>query len=331
MAESSIFRGFGFSGRIKVFSRFGLVLDNSIYIVLATLGTIALGFGSGLVGNYKYDDLIKSAEGWSGKLSVFFLYPLVWMIVGAILVLLGAIGTYKDQKAQLEKAKSLEAQVGIIPELNEAINSTQETIEGYKSSLRKMHSELVATHLKSAFKSLGLSTCDRISIYYEHANEFYLLARYSQNPVFAKPHRTKFALSQGVIGLAWQNQSHVERDCPNAADQDAYLEYLSSKYGFRRSQALGFAMKSCRYVAVAISDAGSHTGVIVFESVASPFLDGNGGQMEENIHEFCRDYQSIHSKFLRDGLELNREVNVTNPTSSSVEKDFLRTFKEAAK
>jgi hypothetical protein len=331
MSDSGFFSLFGFSSRSKIFGRLGILIDNSFYIILTTIGTIALGFGGGLVGNYKYDELMKAAVTTADQAWVLISYPLIWMLFGAVLVLLGAVGTYKDQKKLQEKADSFEAQVAVIPELNDAINSAQETMESYKSNLRKMHSELVATHLKSAYKSLDLTTSDRISIYYEHANDFYLLARYSKNPVFAKPHRQKFALNQGVIGKAWQNQKHVEKDCPNSEDQSAYLEYLGEKYGFKPAQALNFAMKSCRYVAVAIADADSHTGVIVFESIASPFFDGSDGQLEENIYEFCRDYQSIHSKFLRDGLELNREVNAANSTNASVEKDFLNHFKEVTK
>lgn len=331
MSETDAYPLFGFSGRAKIFSRLGIIIDNSFYIILTTMGTIALGFGGGLVGNYKYDDLMKAALTTTDQAWVLICYPLIWMLAGAVLVLLGAIGTYKDQKKLQQQADSLESQVSIIPELNDAINSAQETMESYKSDLRKMHSELVATHLKSAYKSLGLSTSDRISIYYEHANDFYLLARYSQNPVFAKPHRQKFALNQGVIGKAWQNQKHVERDCPNSEDQPAYLKYLSEQYGFKPSQALNFAMKSCRYVAVAISDADSHTGVIVFESIALPFFEGNEGRLEENIYAFCKDYQSIHSKFLRDGLELNREANVASSTNSSVEQEFLKHFRGVSK
>lgn len=332
MSESGFFSFFGFSSRSKVFGRLGNIIDNSFYIILTTIGTIALGFGGGLVGNYKYDELMNAAVTRSDQAWVIISYPLIWMLIGAVLVILGAIGTFKDQKKLQERADSLESQVSIIPELNDAINSAQETMESYKSNLRKMHSELVATHLKSAYKSLYLTTSDRISIYYEHANDFYLLARYSKNPVFAKPHRLKFALNQGVIGKAWQNQRHVERDCPNSEDQpEPYLKYLSEKYGFKPAQAMNFAMKSCRYVAVAIADADAHTGVIVFESTASPFFEGSEGRLEENIYEFCRDYQSIHSKFLRDGLELNREVHAANSTNASVEQDFLNHFKEVTK
>lgn len=331
MAGVGVSKVFGFTGEAKAFERFGSVVDNGFYIILTAVGTIALGFGGGLVGNYKLDDNLKAAATLWDYVCVFLQYPLVWMVGGAVLFILGSIGTYGDQKKLQEKIKELESENGTIPELNEAINSSQETIESCKSALRKMHTDLVTTHLKAAYKSLGLSTHDRVSIYYEHANDFYLLARYSQNPEYAKSHRQKFALNQGVIGKAWQHQRHTEKNCPHHQSEPEYLGYLFDNYGFSRNQALGFAMKSCRYVAVAISDADSHTGVIVFESTDPRFFDGYGGQLESHVYTYCLDYQGIHSKFLRDGLELNREANIASASSLSVEKEFLDSFRGVVK
>lgn len=325
--NKSLFAKFGFAGKTNIFQKIGSALDNGIYVILTAAGTIALGFGGGLVGNYKLDDKLKLTESWMDTLLAFVCHPLIWMLVGATLIIIGSIGTYKDATSLKNKIDNLEQENSTIPTLNAAINNSQESIEALRSSLRKLHTDLVTTHLKAAYKYIGLSTHDRVSIYYEHGNDFYLLARYSQNPVYAKSHRLKFALNQGVIGKAWQHQRHVERDCPSFEKKAEYLCHMEKSYGFKEAQALGFAMKSCRYLAVAISDADSHTGVIVFESTDTKFFEGYGGKIENSIYAYCLDYQGIHSKFLRDGLDLNREAHIKS-APASVEQDFLQSFKK---
>lgn len=324
--NQGIFAKFGFASETNLFGDFGTAIGNGIYILLTALGTILLGFGGALAGSYNIDEKLKTAEAWNSTVAAYAFHPITWMVIGAALIIIGAIGTYLDSIALKKKIETLSMENSTIPSLNEAINSSQESTETLRSSLRKLHTELVTTHLKAAYKNVGLSTHDRVSIYYEHANDFYLLARYSKNPVYSQSHRLKFALNQGVIGKAWQHQRHIERDCPSFEKKAEYLSHMESTYGFKETQALGFAMKSCRYVAVAISDADSHTGVIVFESANENFFDRCDGKIESSIFTYCSDYQGMHSKFLRDGLDLNREAHIKS-APASVEQDFLQSFK----
>ncbi len=332
MEKQKKLQSLGFSGESTLFQSIGMIVDNGFFIGLTAAGTILLAFGGGLVGGYDFEKAWAAAVSNYECFKVIALYPMLWLILGGMIFIAGSIGSYIDQKKLQQQSESLKAENSIIPELNEAINSSQEVVESLKSALRKLHTDLVTTHLKAAYKSLELSTNDRVSIYYEYDNEFYLLARHSQNPEYAKSHRQKFSLNQGVIGQAWQHQRHAEKDCPEFQRKAEYLEYLLNKYGFKEAQALGFAMKSCRYLAFAISDADAHAGVIVFESTDPAFFDGCSGEIEKNIYKYCLDYQGIHSKFLRDGLNLNREVNVKRAISKiSVEEEFLVNIKGGAK
>lgn len=325
IANKGFFSKFGFSSEARFFLNLGATVDNGLYIILTAIGTILLGFGGALAGNYKLEEKLKDINPLLEIAWIYACHPIIWMFVGGFLIIIGSIGTYRDSSSLKQKIETLTLENSTIPSLNDGINSSQETIETLRSSLRKLHTELVTTHLKAAYKSIGLSTHDRVSIYYEYGNDFYLLARYSQNPEYAKSHRLKFALNQGVIGLAWQHQKHVERVCPGFGNEAEYFRHMEDVYGFKQAQASGFAMKSCRYVAVAISDADAHTGVIVFESTEEDFFSTVGGEIESKICAYCADYQGIHSKFLRDGLELNREVNI-KVAPASVEQDFLQSF-----
>lgn len=325
--RKGFFKNFGFSGESNPLGDLGTKLNSSLYIVMTVVGTVLLGFGSAYASGFQISQEWSTATTFGEHASVIFRYPVVWMIAGTLLSVVGGIGNYLDSNALRSTIDTLKTQNNSIPSLNSEINGYQETIESLKSSLRLLHTELVTTHPKAAYKSLGLTTNERISIYYEHDSDFYLLARHSKNPVFAKSHRQKFALNQGVIGQAWQHQKHVESHCPAFQNRAEYLVYMGKTYGFKDSQTLGFAMKSCRYVAIAISDADSHTGVIVFESTSEDFLNAPDKCIESEIVAYCSEYQGMHSKFLRDGLELNREAHIKS-APDSVEKDFLKDFKK---
>ena len=314
--RKGFFKNFGFAGESNLLGNLGTKLNGSLYIAMTVVGTVLLAFGGAFASGFKIDDEWGAATTLWNYTSVIFRYPVAWMIAGTGLSVLGGIGNYIDSNALRSTIDSLKVQNNSIPDLNNEINSYQETIESLKSSLRLLHTELVTTHLKAAYKSLGLTTHDRVSIYYEHGNDFYLLARHSKNPVYAKSHRQKFALNQGVIGQAWQHQKHVERHCPGYQNRAEYLQYMEKTYGFKETQALGFAMKSCRYLAIAISDADSHTGVIVFESTNEDFLNVSDKCVETEIIAYCSEYQGIHSKFLRDDLDMNRYAHIKSSTNS---------------
>ncbi|MFP3416232.1 hypothetical protein SB773_32855, partial [Bacillus sp. SIMBA_074] len=86
-------------------------------------------------------------------------------------------------------------------------------------------------------------------IYYEHDEEFYLLERYSKNPTYAKVHRQKFPLNQGVISKAWEHESHIESGCPHSNSYEEYVKYLDEHYEYKKEKIDTLTMKSCRYYA----------------------------------------------------------------------------------
>ena len=84
-------------------------------------------------------------------------------------------------------------------------------------------------------------------------------------------------------------------------------------------------MKSCRYIALAIVDADVHIGVIVFESTETDFLKEN--DTENKIREHCKNHQGQLSKFVRDGLKLDREATIKRAGNNrSIEDEFLQTM-----
>jgi hypothetical protein len=152
-----------------------------------------------------------------------------------------------------------------------------------------------------------------------------LLARYSINPQYTKIHRQKFPLNQGVIDKAWQHGCHVDKDCPKAEQNKEYVDYLIQTYGYEKEKINNLTMKSCRYIALAIVDADVHIGVIVFESTDPNFLTHI--DTENNIKEHCKKYQAQLCKFVRDGLELDRETKIKrSKNTESVEDNVLLTM-----
>ena len=207
-----------------------------------------------------------------------------------------------------------------------ALNSVQEELQESKSKIIGLHGELVQTWLKGMSKFLELDSNSRVTIYYEHDEEFFLLERYSKNPTYAKVHRQKFPLNQGVISKAWEHESHIEKDCPHSSSYKDYIDYLNTTYDYKREKIDALTMKSCRYYARAIIDADIHIGVIVFEGTESNIFD-NG--LIEKITEYCRDHQGQLSKFVRDSLLFDKEVNIKREGKNiSVEDELLQMMEE---
>ena len=182
--------------------------------------------------------------------------------------------------------------------------------------------------LKLVSKHLKLSSNDRVSIYYHVENHFYLLARYSINPEFDKINRQKFPTRYGVISQAWQHKSCVDTmKCPeySASPQD-YIEYMSETYDYDNEKINKLIMKSCEFVAISISDADKHIGVIVFETVKSNRFKQ---QKIREIKKYCKNYQSYLCSFIRDGISLDKSAKVIIAKNSNTESDFLSLFAES--
>lgn len=324
---------FGFTGNstfiknVEIIKNTFNIGSKAFYLICVVIGTVLLSIGSAFASGLKFNDE------WSKTNDVLPCFELIVFnsytafIVGSACILIGTLGTYLDQDEQQKQNELLNLENKNLKKdldnLREDLNSTQEELQGQKSENRKLNNDLVTLWLQTASSNLNFNSKERITIYYEYGDTFYLLARYSKNPEFHKVHRQKFPLNEGVISKAWRHGYHVEANCP-LSSSNKYNGYLEKTYSYNEGKVNALTMKSCRYVALAITDTANHIGVIVFESTDDNFLKNN---IESSIKEYCDKYQGQLSKFIRDGLELDREINVKrNNTERSVEKEFLQGF-----
>ncbi|WP_342058136.1 hypothetical protein [Aeromonas sp. OTU364] len=319
-----MFSKFGFSGSSSFFKNLGDGIGKGLFILCAASGTILLTVGGAYAGSYSFD------TNWNATSNF---WPCAWLILynpnsaligGGLLFLFGAIGTYKDQDRQNKKMNQLVTENEELNNTKSELNSAQEELQDSKSRIISLHGELVQTWLKGMSKMLQLDSNSRITIYYEHDEEFYLLERFSKNPTYAKIHRQKFPLNQGVISKAWQHEQFIEDKCPHSSTYQDYVDYLRSSYGYESEKISSLTMHSCRYYARAIIDADIHIGVIVFESTEINFFDND---LCAKIGQYCSEHQGQLSKFVRDSLSFDKEVNIKKKGKGiSVEDDILQTM-----
>ncbi|WP_335992746.1 hypothetical protein [Pseudoalteromonas sp. CH_XMU1449-3] len=317
-----MFSKFGFSGNSDFFLRLGDGFGKGLFILLAAIGTVLLSVGGAFAGSFKATQGWTSVSGFWDSFSFILFNPYSALSFGTIFFLFGAIGTYQDQSKQNKRMSTLEDENLKYTETKSALNTAQEEVQETKSKLIEKHNELVTTFLKGVFRQMDLDTHARVSLYYEHDEEFYILARYSANPTYSKIHRQKFPLNQGVISKAWQHNCHEEVKCPSADDFEAYKQYLEDTYQYESDKINALAMNSCRYYAKAIVDADVHIGVIVFESTKENFLDED---LKEQINSYCESHQGQIAKFVRDSLNFDKEVTIKRSgIQLSVEDDLLK-------
>lgn len=319
----NLFKHFGFNENSSFFNRLGGGLDQGFFIFLAAIGTVFLTIGGAYAGSFDFGDVWEKTKGVWNCFTLIVWNPNASLLAGSLSFLFGALGTFKDQAAQNKKMDLLQKENETLVDTRIALNTTQELLQESKSELSKLHTDLVETWLLGVCKHLNLNSKERITIYYEHDEEFYLLARHSKNPHFSKVHTQKFPLNQGVIGLAWQHDVCTEFECPSSGDLNAYKKFMNEKYGYDLAKLESLTMKSCRYVAKAVSDAGIHIGVIVFESEDGNFVS-EGDEKTKEILSYCVEHQSQIAKFVRDGFKYSKEMHLKSENQvQSVEDDFL--------
>lgn len=317
-----MFNKFGFSGNSDFFKDLGDGIGKGLFILCAAIGTVLLTVGGAYAGSYTFSTNWQSTTGFWSSLWLIVCNPNSALFAGGVLFLFGATGTYKDQDRQNKKMLELNAENEELGNTKSALNSAQEELQESKSKIIGLHGELVQTWLKGMSKFLELDSNSRVTIYYEHDEEFYLLERYSKNPTYAKVHRQKFPLNQGVISKAWEHENYIESQCPHSSSYEEYVKYLGENYEYKREKIDALTMKSCRYYAKAIIDADIHIGVIVFEGTEINFFEND---VENKITDYCRDHQGQLSKFVRDSLLFDKEVNIKREGKNiSVEDDLLQ-------
>ncbi len=322
-----MFKHFGFSSNTKILTKIGTVADNGFFILLTVIGAILLTIGGAYAGTFNLSDAIKKSTEASDYANIIFCSPITFFLLGGISSLCGGIGSYKDQSKQQKEIKTLKVENGKLPETRKALSATIEQLQQNKSELAHLHTELVQTWLLGTCKQFKLTTNDRVSIYYENDEEFFLLARYSKNPKLSKSHRQKFPLNKGVIGKAWEHGQHIDISCPPYSSKEPYDTHMKDQYDYESDKVANLTMKSCRYIAKAITDADIHIGVIVFESTNPNFIkdedEGEGDNIKVQLLEYCDGHQSLLAKFVRDGFKYSKEVNLKPENKvQSVEDEF---------
>lgn len=335
-------RKFGFTGKStfirnigQIISRWFDVFSNALYITCTASGTVFLSIGSGYVSTLKFSEEWMATNGILASLNLVTFNSYSALLVGGVLVFIGGVGTYRDQNEQKKQQElsdlNNEKLNKSLNEFKDALNSTQEELQEQKVENHNLNNEIVTIWLKSAFNHFGFNSTERITIYYAFEGAFFLLARHSKNPEYSRVHRQKFSLNQGVISEAWRHECHVEDKCPvfdeNNEKNKPYANYLIKHYGYTADKIDALTMKSCRYIAIAVTDADTHVGVIVFESTKANFLEND---LENKIKAYCGTNQGQLSKFVRDGLKLDQAIHIisskNNDSSKSVEDEFLKAF-----
>ncbi|HDZ8838378.1 TPA: hypothetical protein RUW99_004281 [Aeromonas veronii] len=266
------------------------------------LGTIILSLGCAFVGNYNYSSAYSTINSAATLISFILTNPYVGIVIGAILMIIGAISNHFIQsKLQNEnnnlknENRGLQEQLSELNSLREKISEYQEDGHQLKVENYKLHEKQVETWLKGICKHIELDYESRVSIYYKDGNVFKLLARNSSNPLLKQFRRKDYPIECGVISKAWQYGYYADDNIPE--DFDAYIEYMCKKYQYAEEVLYSIQMKSCTILGLAIVDADENIGVILFESKEQNAFEK--GTIEA-IKKYCSDFQSHLSGFVRD-------------------------------
>ncbi|MDE1482353.1 hypothetical protein [Xenorhabdus bovienii] len=312
---------FGFNNNRNIFTSLGNILDKGGYILLSVIGTILVTLGGAFISNYDFPQNWKNSSGILEHFKLIIFNPYSAFILGSPALFLGTIGTYKDQK---EQQKAIEK----LTPLKSKLEYAEEELQDFHSKINKLNEESVEIWLKLCFKNSVLDSSERISIYYEKNDEFYILSRYSKNPLYKKVHKQKFSLDKGVISKAWENGSYQIELPDYEKENKPYLDRCKELFNYKTEDIEPLTMKSRQYFAKAITDADIHIGVIVFESIKSNIFSD---KKIENISKFLDDSASLLAKFVRDSRDFDRELVLKSRREAKmgdVEEDFLSSFSQ---
>lgn len=293
--------------------------------IFTVVGVVSLGLGGAFVGNY------KGAVEWAKVVdaATFIAFILtnayIGLTFGSILYLVSEWIRFGKTKKIGEKNDELNSQLSVLNDLNSTVNGYQEQIQTLNTQIYKLQNDLAVGWLKNVVDLFEMKSTERVSIYFEKNEVFNLLARFSANPNYKKAHRQKFPLNEGVISQAWCSGKKVENSCPRYEDNQAgYCDYMIATYKFKIEDIQSFRMKSCWYVAIAISKAADNIGVIVFESTVQNKL--NDVEVEKLIN-YCNLQQSHLADFIEESkaLEVAKRMQSAS-TTGDTDDDILNSL-----
>ena len=114
---------------------------------------------------------------------------------------------------------------------------------------------------------------DRLTIFgikYNKGSSFFVLDRYSENPIYRNIRSKEYPLNKGCISKGYQNDWHFEKGCfPSfEKDKNGYGDYIRKNYNYNHSDIRNLNMKSRFYAVKRIKRKNEkELGVIVFESM----------------------------------------------------------------
>ena len=116
---------------------------------------------------------------------------------------------------------------------------------------------------------------DRLTIFgikHNEVSSFFVLDRYSENPMYRKIRSKEYPLNKGCIAKGYQNDWHFEKGCFPSYEKDKskYESYIRQTYNYNHADVRDLNMKSRFYAVKRIKrNNEKELGVIVFESIRS--------------------------------------------------------------
>lgn len=321
---------FGFTGSSTALSQFSTKLGQWWYISFAAAGSALVSVCASFAVSFGFEAKLEVTSDIWAIILLFIWNPWSGIVLGVIGILYGGKGTFRDLDNLNNTNTLLLKDNQSVGTLKNKLNSVTEDSESLQNQLSDLQVKLVETWLKGSSRQFNLSTKERVTIYYYIDGHFYLLARHSQNPIYAETHRQKFSRNHGVISKAWQHKICVDIEkCPIYKDDpDGYKSYMNEHYQYDSEKIDGLAMKSSRFVAISIIDADKHIGVIVIESVRADFFKS---QKVSQIKRYCTDYQSYMVDFIKGGIQYDKSAQIAKNHNLHVDQDFINTLKKGGK
>ncbi|MFW2011372.1 hypothetical protein [Acinetobacter bereziniae] len=323
---------------MNIFSKVPLIFRHPIF---SGSGAVISSIACSFISDYNLKKVWESThvDNLPPKiLAVLLTCPWFYVFIGALLIFLNCLASNESTKALESENKDLKEELSDksiklsnleyeVKSLNSQKNGYQEDIQDLNEKINELQNRLAVGWLKHVFSHNRFGTNERVSIYFELNNEFTLLARYSKNPIYNQKHRLKFPVNQGVISKAWAEGHWVEDKCPaHNPVNSLYKQYMAKTYSFNQRDIEKFAMKSCWYVAVAISKAGDNIGVIVFESIVQNKI--NSTEVEELI-SYCQSEQSHLIQFIEESIAIDYAKRMESANIAvNTDKDILSLLKE---
>ena len=154
---------FGFTGNSSAFKTIGVSLGKAVYIILSASGTILLSLGCAFVGSYETGLEWVKYSGFLGLIKFLIHCPWLYIAIGILFFVLGALGVYRDQdemlsrnkelvnrnsKLEQESLESAQKNEKLIDQLKYQVDRSQEESQLHRAKVSEIHGSLVESWLK---------------------------------------------------------------------------------------------------------------------------------------------------------------------------------------